>query len=109
MAPPAEDPEHEDPVSVAEASNNADAEEEDAELFDPNNPLQNQELIRLVRTAAGAELLVNSAVQRALFSGNWGSLLGAAPDALGRLGQCFVLSSDPLAASLVFPENSGLQ
>jgi hypothetical protein len=108
MAPPAEDLEHEDPIDDAEDDNSLDLEE-DTDSFDPNDPLQNQELIRLVRTVAGAELLVNSAAQRVLSSGNWGSLLGAAPDALGRLGQCFILSSDPMAASLVFPEDSGLR
>ena len=79
------------------------------ETFDPQVPLQNHRLIRLVRTSAGADLYVNFIAQNALGRGNWGRLLGAAPDALGRLGQCFVLASDPLAASLVFPESAGLQ
>lgn len=79
------------------------------ETFDPQDPLQNHQLIRLVRTSAGADLYVNFIAQNALGRGNWGRLLGAAPDALGRLGQCFVLASDPLAASLVFPESAGLQ
>ncbi|RYP21036.1 hypothetical protein DL765_002443 [Monosporascus sp. GIB2] len=70
--------------------------------------LGNAELIRLVRTAAGRDLYVDSIAKSALGQGNWGELLGAAPGALGRLGQCFVLASDPLAASLKFPESAGL-
>jgi len=79
------------------------------DTFNPQDPLQSHQLIRLVRTSAGAELYANSVAQNVLGRGNWGRLLGAAPDALGRLGQCFVLASDPLAASLVFPESSGLR
>jgi hypothetical protein len=65
-------------------------------------------LLRLVQTTAGQDLYVNSIAQSALGMGNWGGLLGAAPDALGRLGQCFVLASDPLAATLTIPEKAGL-
>jgi hypothetical protein len=65
-------------------------------------------LQRLVRTTAGQDLYVSSIAQSALGMGNWGGLLGAAPDALGRLGQCFVLASDPLAATLTIPEKAGL-
>lgn len=82
---------------------------EDDGINDVNcDPLQSWELIRLVRTAAGANLYVNSVAQSALGQANWGSLLGAAPDALGRLGQCFVLASDPLASSLVFPDHQAI-
>ncbi|KAK3358445.1 hypothetical protein B0T24DRAFT_540422 [Lasiosphaeria ovina] len=83
-----------------------------AEGFDPGSAIQNRDLIRLVRTSAGSELFVNHVAQE-LLKGvgqtNWGGLLSAAPDALGRLGQCFVLASDPLASSLVFPESAGLK
>lgn len=65
-------------------------------------------LQRLVRTTAGQDLYVGSVAQTALGVANWGGLLGAAPDALGRLGQCFVLASDPLAATLIIPEKAGL-
>ncbi|RYO89200.1 hypothetical protein DL766_003606 [Monosporascus sp. MC13-8B] len=70
--------------------------------------LGNAELIRFVRTAAGRDLYVDSIAKSALGQGNWGKFLGAAPNALGRLGPCFVLASDPLAASLKFPESAGL-
>ncbi|KAI1636452.1 hypothetical protein F4809DRAFT_609608 [Biscogniauxia mediterranea] len=71
--------------------------------------LQSAELIRLIRTAAGRSLFVGSVAQSVLGQSNWGALLGAAPDALGRLAQCFVLASDPLAALLMFPDNAGLK
>ncbi|KAI1490361.1 hypothetical protein F5X96DRAFT_679156 [Biscogniauxia mediterranea] len=71
--------------------------------------LQSTELIRLVRTAAGRNLFVGSVAQCVLAQSNWGALLGAAPDALGRLAQCFVLASDPLAALLMFPDDAGLK
>ncbi|KAI1332385.1 hypothetical protein F5Y16DRAFT_394460 [Xylariaceae sp. FL0255] len=70
--------------------------------------LQNQELLQLVRTTQGANQVVSSFAESALGHTNWGVLLGAAPDALGRLGQCFVLASDPLAASLVFSNHNAL-
>ncbi|KAH8897995.1 hypothetical protein GQ53DRAFT_818244 [Thozetella sp. PMI_491] len=96
----------------AEPNPVADVEDinSDDESFEPNEPIENQQLIKLVRTSAGAELFVNSVAQELLKLGqsNWGGMLGAAPDALGRLGQCFVLASDPLAASLVFPDSAGL-
>ena len=78
---------------------------DDDDSFDP---LQSRELIRLVKTAAGANLFVSSIAQSDLGQGSWGGLLGAAPDALGRLGQCFVLASDPLASTLVFPEHKAI-
>ncbi|KAI8721477.1 hypothetical protein NCS52_00289200 [Fusarium sp. LHS14.1] len=78
--------------------------------FDPDDSIQSHRLIRLVQTVAGSELFVNSIAQNVLqvSEGNWGAMLSAAPDALGRLGQCFVLASDPLASSLVFPDSAGL-
>ncbi|KAK3368005.1 hypothetical protein B0H63DRAFT_490135 [Podospora didyma] len=99
------------PSKVNEEIDLSDADES-AEGFDPGDAIQNQQLIRLVRTSAGSELFVNSVAQELLKGvgqANWGGLLSAAPDALGRLGQCFVLASDPLAASLVFPESAGLK
>ncbi|KAI1260539.1 hypothetical protein F5Y18DRAFT_432096 [Xylariaceae sp. FL1019] len=73
--------------------------------------LQNEDLLRLVRTTEGANSIVSSFAQNALGYSNWGTLLSAAPNALGRLGQCFVLASDPLAGSLVFadPKSIGLK
>ncbi|KAI0145525.1 hypothetical protein GGR57DRAFT_294914 [Xylariaceae sp. FL1272] len=68
--------------------------------------LQNEDLLRLVRTTEGANSIVSSFAQNALGYSNWGTLLSAAPNALGRLGQCFVLASDPLAGSLVFADPS---
>lgn len=85
-----------------------DSSTEDESSAAPSG-LQSAELIRLVRTAAGRDLYVGSVAQSALAQSNWGGLLGAAPDALGRLGQCFVLASDPLAALLMFPGSSGLK
>ncbi|KAM5347267.1 hypothetical protein ACJ41O_010272 [Fusarium nematophilum] len=82
----------------------------ESDTLDADESNQDYQLIRLVRTAAGSELFVNSIAQELLHVGeaNWGALLSAAPDALGRLGQCFVLASDPLASSLVFPDSAGL-
>ncbi|GAW26201.1 hypothetical protein SAMD00023353_2400530 [Rosellinia necatrix] len=71
--------------------------------------LQTTELIRLVRTTAGRDLYVGSVAKCALSQSNWGGLLAAAPDALGRLGQCFILASDPLAASLILPQSTDLK
>lgn len=82
----------------------------DSEPFEPDDPILDDQLIRLIRTSAGSELFVNSVSQEMLKVGqmNWGDILSAAPDALGRLGQCFVLASDPVASSLVLPESAGL-
>ncbi|GAW20801.1 hypothetical protein ANO14919_103120 [Xylariales sp. No.14919] len=78
---------------------------------DGSGILQNEDLLRLVRTTKGASQVVSSFAESALGQSNWGVLLGAAPNALGRLGQCFVLASDPLAGSLVFsdPNSIGLR
>ncbi|KAI0837717.1 hypothetical protein F5Y06DRAFT_270060 [Hypoxylon sp. FL0890] len=78
---------------------------------DGSGILQNEDLLRLVRTTKGANQVVSSFAENALGHSNWGVLLGAAPNALGRLGQCFVLASDPLAGSLVFqnPDTLGLK
>ncbi|KAI8626814.1 hypothetical protein F5Y19DRAFT_487389 [Xylariaceae sp. FL1651] len=70
---------------------------------DGSGILQNEDLLRLVRTTKGANQVVSSFAENVLGHSNWGVLLSAAPNALGRLGQCFVLASDPLAGSLVFP------
>lgn len=89
----------------------SDLSDSDDEAFEPGDAIHNEQLIRLVRTSAGSELFVNSVAEelmRGVGQTNWGSLLSSAPDALGRLGQCFVLASDPLASSLVFPESAGL-
>ncbi|CAH0025620.1 unnamed protein product [Clonostachys rhizophaga] len=64
-------------------------------------------VIRLIRTPAYSDLIVSSAALT-LLQDDWGVALSGAPAALGRLGQCFVLASEPLAASLVFPDNVGL-
>ncbi|KAK4183819.1 hypothetical protein QBC35DRAFT_83550 [Podospora australis] len=58
-------------------------------------------------TAAYSDLVFSS-VALTLLQDDWGAVVSSAPAALGRLGQCFVLASEPLASSLVFPENSGL-
>lgn len=91
-------------VLELDASDNEDYD------FEPDDSIQSRQLIRLVQTVAGSELFVNSIAQDVLqvSEGNWGAMLSAAPDALGRLGQCFVLASDPLASSLVFPDSAGL-
>ena len=93
-----------DPSSEAEDIGSGD------EFFEPNEPIENLQLIKFVRTSAGAEVIANGIAQDLFKSrqSNWGGMLGAAPTALGCLGQCFVLASDPLAASLVFPESSVL-
>ncbi|KAI0191872.1 hypothetical protein F4808DRAFT_381415 [Astrocystis sublimbata] len=69
---------------------------------DTSGFLRNEDLLRLVRTTKGANQVVSSFAENALGQSNWGVLLGAAPNALRRLGQCFILASDPLAGSLVF-------
>ncbi len=63
--------------------------------------------IQLSRTAAFSDLVVSSNALD-LLRGDWGGVLSCAPIALGRLGQCFVLASDPLASLLQFPEKAGL-
>ncbi|KAK4164124.1 hypothetical protein QBC43DRAFT_238193 [Cladorrhinum sp. PSN259] len=63
--------------------------------------------LHLLRTPAYSDLIVSSAALN-LLQDDWGAVLSSAPAALGRLGQCFVLASEPLASSLVFPENAGL-
>ncbi|KAE8441671.1 hypothetical protein EG329_004592 [Mollisiaceae sp. DMI_Dod_QoI] len=79
--------------------------EKDVELESKSGDLALQ---RLIRTAAGQNLCVSSAARSALDLGNWGGLLGAAPDALGWLGKSLVLASDPLAATLIIPETANL-
>jgi hypothetical protein len=68
-------------------------------------------LIRQVRTSVGAEKFVQSVVQQTILSSNcdWGALLSSAPRALCHMGQCFVVASSPLAASLELPARAGLQ
>lgn len=66
-----------------------------------------EEAIECSRTKAGAQLITYFAAE-SLLQDDWGAVLGAAPSALGRLGQCFILASSPLASSLVFPQASGL-
>ncbi|KAI1820728.1 hypothetical protein F4861DRAFT_542653 [Xylaria intraflava] len=97
---------HDHDPNVEEEVDDSSAEDEPSAVPDG---LQSAELIRLVSKAAGRDLYVGSVAQSALAQSNWGGLLGAAPDALGRLGQCFVLASHPLASSLMIPEGSGLQ
>ncbi|GAB1316333.1 hypothetical protein MFIFM68171_06543 [Madurella fahalii] len=89
-------------------SNGSDAGATDGESNDSEGG-RSAQLIRLVRSAAGRDLFVSSVAADVLDRSNWGSLLGAAPDALGRLAQCFVLVSDPLAASLEIPKRAGLE
>jgi hypothetical protein len=102
MAPSFDEREQESsPAEEVDEAMNSTSENEDDEIDESLDPLQNKELIRLVRTNAGAELYVTSVAQSALAQGNWGNLLAAAPDALGRLGQCFVIASDPIGALCV--------
>lgn len=64
--------------------------------------------IRLVKTAAGQTLYTNAVAQAALEHCDWVALLGAAPAALGRLGQCFAIAADPRAATLTVTTDAGL-
>lgn len=86
-----------------------DADAADSDEPETSDGGRNAQLIRLVKSAAGRDLFVSSVAADVLDRSNWGSLLGAAPDALGRLAQCFVLVSDPVAASLEIPKGAGLE
>jgi hypothetical protein len=68
-------------------------------------------LMRQIRTSAGSEQFVKAVIQHTLLSRNcdWGQLLSSAPRALMCLGQCFVVASSPLAATLHLPEGMGLE
>ncbi|KAI9778571.1 MAG: hypothetical protein M1816_004015 [Peltula sp. TS41687] len=63
--------------------------------------------IHLFRKTAYSDLIVSSTALK-LLQDDWGVVLSSAPAALGRLAQCFVLASEPLASSLVFPKNAEL-
>lgn len=88
-----------DPVGDLNVNDDVEDAEEDGIALDT--------VIRLVRTEAFSDLVVSSTAL-ALLQDDWGVALSGAPAALGRLGQCFVLASEPLAASLIFPDNVGL-
>lgn len=101
--------------NIESTENNPEIEElhlfdTDDENFELDDAARNDQFIRLVMMAAGSQLFVNSVALELLKIGqtNWDGLLSAASDALGRLGQCFVLASNPMASSLVFPASSGL-
>lgn len=65
-------------------------------------------LMRQVRTERGAEVFVQSIVQHTVLSSDcdWGALLSSAPKALCYMGQCFVVASSPIAASLQLPHTA---
>ena len=86
----------------------------DTEVYDGEDEVAQAEryaLIRRVRTSAGADQFVQSVVHQTILSSNcdWGALLSSAPRALCHMGQCFVVASSPLAASLKLPDRAGLQ
>lgn len=69
-------------------------------------------LLRAIRKEGGAEAFVQSISQQLLLQhdANWGDLLGAAPQALCFLGQCFVATTSSAAiSSLQLPPESGLK
>lgn len=69
-------------------------------------------LLRSIRKEGGAEAFVQSISQQLLLQhdANWGDLLGAAPQALCFLGQCFVATMSSAAiSSLHIPPESGLE
>ena len=69
-------------------------------------------LLRSIRKEGGAEAFVQSISQQLLLQhdANWGDLLGAAPQALCFLGQCFVATTSSAAiSSLQLPPESGLK
>ncbi|KAK3166824.1 hypothetical protein OEA41_009949 [Lepraria neglecta] len=69
-------------------------------------------LLRSIRKEGGAEQFVQSISQQLLLQhdANWGDLLGAAPQALCFLGQCFVATTSSVAiSSLQLPPESMLK
>ncbi len=73
---------------------------------------QRYALLRAIREEGGAEAFVQSISQQLLLrhDANWGDLLGAAPQALCFLGQCFVAATSSAAiSSLQLPPESGLK
>lgn len=69
-------------------------------------------LLRSIRKEGGADAFVQSISQQLLLQhdANWGDLLGAAPQALCFLGQCFVATTSSAAiSSLQLPPESGLR
>ena len=69
-------------------------------------------LIRSIREEGGAEHFIQSISQHLLLQhdANWGDLLGAAPQALCFLGQCFVATTSSAAiSSLELPSESMLK
>ena len=69
-------------------------------------------LLRSIRKEGGAEAFVRSFSQQFLLQhdADWGDLLGAAPQALCFLGQCFVATMSSAAiSSLNLPPESGLK
>ena len=71
---------------------------------------QRYALLRQIQTQDGRENFVSSVVAHTILSNecNWGALLSSAPRVLSHMGQCFVVASSPLAASLRLSEGRGL-
>ena len=65
-------------------------------------------LMRQVRDEKGSEVFIQI-VQPTVLSRNcdWGALLSSAPKALCSMGQCFVIASSPIAATLQLPNTAG--
>lgn len=79
----------------------------DTEDVDSSDVELEDNAIQCARTEAGANLITYTTAQ-SLLQDDWGAVLGAAPSALGRLGQCFVIASSPMASSLILPKSAGL-
>jgi hypothetical protein len=67
---------------------------------------QRYAILRQIRTQEGQKEFVDSVINHSVLASecDWGALLSSAPRALSHMGQCFVVASTPLAASLRFPD-----
>lgn len=104
-----------DPKSPMPKNGPKEEEEEEAEAHagdeSPAEAERRYALLRSIRSEGGAEKFVQTLSQQLLLQhdANWGDLLGAAPQALCFLGQCFVAATSSSAvASLELPNEDGL-
>jgi hypothetical protein len=107
-----EDLPSEPPSLVSEASEPPSSPSSSSEPESAADRERRYALLRSVRKEGGAEQFVQSISQQLLLQhdANWGDLLGAAPQALCFLGQCFVATTSSIAiSSLELPEASVLK
>lgn len=69
------------------------------------------ELLEKTQTTRGEEQWVVSVKQHALFDGrcDWGALLSSVPQALSHTGQCFIVASTPIAASIALSGSTDMK